>query len=97
MPRADGQAELYPQILRRMTEHGEYDRLLWMLTQKLSESGWLDDFRDKSKELARNADNMPAETMMNELLPQAEASILPKVRQEIVAMIRQFLDKQVEG
>ncbi|TFY54654.1 hypothetical protein EVJ58_g8734 [Rhodofomes roseus] len=97
MPRNDGRNDLYPQLLRRMTGHGDYDRLLWVLTQKLNESGWLDDFRDKSKEMARNADSISAETMMTELRPQAEATIPPKVQQEIMTMIRQYLEKQVEG
>ncbi|KAH9917761.1 transcription factor e(y)2-domain-containing protein [Fomitopsis serialis] len=97
MARNDGRNDLYPQLLRRMVEHGEYDRLFWVLTQKLNESGWLDDFRDKSKEMTRNADKMSVETIITQLRPQAEASIAPKVKLEVLTMIRQYLEKQVEG
>ncbi|EPS94275.1 hypothetical protein FOMPIDRAFT_1134676 [Fomitopsis schrenkii] len=97
MPRNDGRNELYPQLLRRMTKSGEYDRISWALTQKLNESGWLDDHKDRAKEMARSAEGTSVETIVTELRPQAEVSIPPKFKQEILSMIRQYLEKQVEG
>ncbi|KZT01675.1 uncharacterized protein LAESUDRAFT_730946 [Laetiporus sulphureus 93-53] len=97
MARQEDQKDvLFAQIQRRMVEHGEWDRLSWLLNQKLSEAGWLDEYRDKSRETLRT-DSVSVGSIMAEVWPQAEASIPAKAKREMIAMIRQYLETQLEG
>ncbi|KAH9946578.1 ribosomal protein S10 domain-containing protein [Amylocystis lapponica] len=65
---------LYAQLQRRMVESGEWDRMSVALTRQLNESGWLDNFKHRSKEMARNMDPAPFETLIAELQPQADVT-----------------------
>lgn len=100
MPRNENRSDvnvLYTQLQRRMIEYGDWDRISNTLTQKLNESGWLDDLRHQSREMARNGDSVTVESLMSELRPRAGASIPPRVKQEVISMIRQYLEQQLEG
>ncbi|TFK83573.1 hypothetical protein K466DRAFT_665749 [Polyporus arcularius HHB13444] len=92
-------AALYPPLRRRMIENGDWDRICARLARELNESGWIDRFKDRSKEMARAAEGnggLSVEALLAELMPQAEADIPMGVRQEIVGVIRKLLERQID-
>ncbi|OBZ73405.1 37S ribosomal protein S10, mitochondrial [Grifola frondosa] len=82
---------LYAQAQRRMVESGEWDRISFLLNQQLNESGWLDNFRHKSKEIARNSESVTVETLIAELHPFAEAAVSEPVKKDILTVIRRWV------
>jgi len=95
--RKDGRNDaLYAQLQRRMVQSGEWDRMSVQLAGLLNESGWLDDFKHRSKEMARNRDSVSFASLMAELRPQAEGAVSLAVKQEMLKAIRQYLEKQIE-
>ncbi|TBU28810.1 hypothetical protein BD311DRAFT_310130 [Dichomitus squalens] len=95
----DGRAAaLYGPLRRRMIENGDWDRICSRLARELNESGWIDRFKDRSKEMARSAEGnggVSVDSLLAELLPQAE-EIPVNTRQEIVSVIRKLLERQIE-
>ncbi|KAF8228699.1 hypothetical protein L208DRAFT_1290330 [Tricholoma matsutake] len=99
MPAASISAEveaLYPQVLRRLVESGEWDRIKSTLSSKLNETGWSDDMKNRTKERARNMNPLSFQTLFDESSPHAQTSIPLAVKREVMALIRQYLDKQFE-
>ena len=107
-------------------------RILWALTQKVNEAGWIDDYKDRAKGTAfcsnakqilnATSERWPGTPKACPSRPSSQscdhkqkvtelplynkrvkshvlyiASMPPKIKQEIMAMIRQYLEKQVEG
>ncbi|KAI8995204.1 transcription factor e(y)2-domain-containing protein [Trametes punicea] len=98
-PKDGRNAALYAPLRRRMIENGDWDRIAARLAHELNESGWIDKFKDQSKETARAAEatgGVSVETLMAELWPQAQEEVPSSVRQEIVGVIRKLLEKQIE-
>ncbi|RPD72911.1 hypothetical protein L226DRAFT_141060 [Lentinus tigrinus ALCF2SS1-7] len=94
-------AALYPPLRRRMIENGDWDRICARLARELNESGWIDRFKDRSKEMARAAEGtggggMSVEALLADLLPRVEADLPMGVRQEIIGVIRKLLERQIE-
>ncbi|KAI0740421.1 hypothetical protein C8Q76DRAFT_640901 [Earliella scabrosa] len=92
-------AALYAPLRRRMIENGDWDRISARLARELNESGWIDRFKDRSKEMARRAEGsggISVETLMAELLSQAEEEVPINVRQEIIGVLRKLLERQIE-
>ncbi|KAI0363698.1 hypothetical protein BV20DRAFT_1030928 [Pilatotrama ljubarskyi] len=90
---------LYAPLRRRMVENGDWDRISARLARELNESGWIDRFRDLSKEMARRAEatgGVSVETLMTELWPQAEGEVPVGIRLEIIGVIRKLLERQIE-
>ncbi|KAI0347388.1 hypothetical protein BDW22DRAFT_1351820 [Trametopsis cervina] len=90
---------LYAQIHRRMVESGEWDRISTMLAKRLNEAGWVDDLHHRTKESARSAergDSATARQLMADVRSHAEGAVSPAVRQEIVALVRQYLESQID-
>ncbi|GJF00168.1 transcription factor e(y)2-domain-containing protein [Phanerochaete sordida] len=97
MPRKDaGKDALYAAISRRMIESGEWERISDLLLKRLNEAGWVDQVHHESKETARRADSTPVRQLLEQLKPHAESTVPPAVRQEVLAVIRQYLDSQIE-
>ncbi|KAM5530443.1 hypothetical protein V8D89_015883 [Ganoderma adspersum] len=91
-------AGLYAPLRRRMIENGDWDRICTRLARELNESGWLDRFKDRSKEMARTAESsggISVETLLADLFPQAE-EVPVHTRQEIIGIIRKLLERQIE-
>ncbi|KAI0693563.1 transcription factor e(y)2-domain-containing protein [Cytidiella melzeri] len=87
------------EVQRRMIESGEWDRLSATLSQRLAESGWVDDVHHRTKETARSAGSQheaKARQLMADVRDHAEGSVPPTVRQEIKALIRQYLESQID-
>jgi len=67
-----------------------------ILTNKLNESGWTDDLRHQSKERARNMEPLSFRMLLAELSPHVQTSMPLAVRKEVMAVIRQYVEKQFE-
>ncbi|PCH34726.1 hypothetical protein WOLCODRAFT_155388 [Wolfiporia cocos MD-104 SS10] len=89
--------ELYAQLRRRMVERGEWDRLYSLLAQKLNESGWTDETRDRAQERIRGGEDIPVESVLEELRAGAGESVRAGVRAEVQKAIRVWMEAQVEG
>ncbi|KAI1787478.1 hypothetical protein LXA43DRAFT_707199 [Ganoderma leucocontextum] len=92
-------ASLYAPLRRRMIANGDWDRICARLARDLNESGWIDRFKDRSKEMARTAESsggISVETLLADLLPLAEEEVPVNTRQEIIGVIRKLLERQIE-
>ncbi|KAI0819700.1 transcription factor e(y)2-domain-containing protein [Trametes gibbosa] len=99
VPRDNGSMSLYGPLRRRMLENGDWDRIAARLARELNEKGWIDRFRDLSKETARRAEaigGVSVDTLMTELWPQAEDEVPTVVRQDTIGAIRKVLERQIE-
>jgi len=85
---------LHAQIQRRLVESGEWDRIMSVFSSKLNESGWSDDLRHRSKEHARAMEPLSFEGLFNEFSPHAQSTVPPAVKREILAQIREYVEKQ---
>ncbi|KAG7085734.1 hypothetical protein E1B28_003277 [Marasmius oreades] len=88
--------QLHLQIQQRLIETGEWERIKSNFKAKLDETGWTDDFRDKSKEKARDMDVLSFQSLLSELSPVAHTTIPLAVRREVMAAIQKYLEKQFE-
>ncbi|KAI9458991.1 transcription factor e(y)2-domain-containing protein [Boletus coccyginus] len=88
--------EFYVQIHRRMVESGEWDRILRLLTSKLSENGWVDEIRHRAKERARSMDTLSFRGILEEVSPPAQANMPPAVKREVTNILRQYVKDQFE-
>ncbi|KAF8530128.1 transcription factor e(y)2-domain-containing protein [Hysterangium stoloniferum] len=88
---------LYREVHRRLVQTGEWDRILGVLAQKLNETGWMDDMRHRGKEAARNLESPKFRTILEQVEPQAQSSIPLPVKQEVMVLITQFLEKEFES
>ncbi|KAL0948171.1 hypothetical protein HGRIS_010783 [Hohenbuehelia grisea] len=87
---------LYAQLTKQLIQSGEWDRIRSVLAAKLNENGWVDDVRDQSKERARAMEPLSFRELFEETKPTASSSIPQPIRREIIAMIKQQLEKQCE-
>lgn len=89
---------LYMQVHRRMVESGEWDRILRVLSAKLSEQGWSDELYHRAKERARMMDPPLFKTVLEEISLHGggKATVPLSVKREMTAQIRQFVKDQFE-
>ncbi|KAF8331015.1 hypothetical protein F5887DRAFT_76839 [Amanita rubescens] len=87
---------LYAQLRRRMVETGEWDRIMFVLSSKLSEDGWLDELKDHSKEKARGTEHLAFQPLLDNVLAFTQKAIPVQIEKEIKSLIRQFLEQQFE-
>jgi len=67
-----------------------------VLSVKLNESGWKDDLVDQSKERARGMEQLSFKDLLTQMKPAGHSSMPHPIRREVVAIIRQQLEKQCE-
>ncbi|KIM87807.1 hypothetical protein PILCRDRAFT_261961 [Piloderma croceum F 1598] len=96
MPSKNDTEALYAQVQRKLVESGEWDRIQLILMNKLNESGWTDDLRHRSKENARDMEPLSFRVLLKGLAPHIQTSIPPAIRKEMMAVIRQYVEKQFE-
>ncbi|KAL4072007.1 transcription factor e(y)2-domain-containing protein [Scleroderma yunnanense] len=87
---------LYEQVHRRMVESGEWDRILRVLSNRLSEQGWSGSVHDRAKERARTMDPPFFQTILEEVSRYAQATVPPAVKDEVTKKIREFVQAQFE-
>ncbi|GLB42991.1 putative transcription factor e(y)2 [Lyophyllum shimeji] len=85
---------LHAQIHRRLVNSGEWDRILSNLASKLNESGWSDDLLHRSKERARVMEPLSFQALFDEFAPNAQGSLPLAIKREIMAQIREYVEKQ---
>ncbi|EPQ53193.1 hypothetical protein GLOTRDRAFT_117244 [Gloeophyllum trabeum ATCC 11539] len=100
MARAGGSTdELYAALHQRLVQSGDWDRIQGLLRTKLNESGWSDTVRAKAQDTARGMDPLSGRKLL-ELMkedPQTRMTSVPEgVKKEVLAAIRQVIDKQFE-
>lgn len=88
---------LYREVHRRLVQTGEWNRILGLLAHKLNETGWTDDMRHHGKEAARDLESPKFCTIFEQVEPQAQSSIPLAVKQEVMVLITQFLEKEFES
>ncbi|TDL20429.1 hypothetical protein BD410DRAFT_790913 [Rickenella mellea] len=88
---------LYSQIHKRMVESGEWNRIYATLADKLNELGWIDELRHQGKEQARNMHPLQFSTLFADLDAHAQASVPLAVKQEIIGLIKSFVEKQLDA
>ncbi|KIJ67245.1 hypothetical protein HYDPIDRAFT_84033 [Hydnomerulius pinastri MD-312] len=93
---------LYAQVHKRMVESGEWDRILRLLSAKLSEHGWSDELsrwvltRNGSTERARTMDPLSFRAVLEDLSPHAQATVPLAVKRETTKLIQQYVREQFE-
>ncbi|THH29347.1 hypothetical protein EUX98_g4833 [Antrodiella citrinella] len=87
---------LYAQIQRRMMSSGDWDRISEALASKLNENGWVDSLHDSSKETARADESVSVRKLLENFRSQPASLVPPKLKDEIVQLIRQYLDTQLD-
>jgi len=91
---------LYGQVLRRMLETGEWNNVQTALVNRLNEAGWVDDLKHQARSHSEDTSEsglVRFQTLLKDLTGHAQSSVPLSVKQEISAMIRAFLEKQLEG
>mmetsp|Transcript_4811 Transcript_4811/g.8459 ORF Transcript_4811/g.8459 Transcript_4811/m.8459 type:complete len:156 (-) Transcript_4811:43-510(-) len=81
------------ELMRRLEESGEKDRIKQALRVKLSECGWQDEMKDISKETIRSrggVSKITVDELVSELLPRARASVPENVKSDLLGNVRDF-------
>jgi len=83
-------------LIKRLIRSGEWDRISAIFKDRLAESGWTDETSYQAKEHARQQPILNFQKLMKELTPKVEATVPADVVQEITALIRVFIDENVD-
>ncbi|EJD50530.1 hypothetical protein AURDEDRAFT_160431 [Auricularia subglabra TFB-10046 SS5] len=86
---------MYDQIHRQLVETGEWDKLVSTLTRLLSESGWIDDMRNRSREKGRQMQPLQFRTLVEDV-QAGTVTVSPQVKIEMMKLIRETLQQLVE-
>ncbi|GAA6022499.1 hypothetical protein JCM11491_001697 [Sporobolomyces phaffii] len=90
-------ADLEAALRTRLIQSGEYSKVMDRLRTALGESNWHDQVRDLAREQARNtADTPHVGSLIESIEPQALELIPQEVRNEIQALMHDFVKKSVE-
>ncbi|KAI5828650.1 hypothetical protein K523DRAFT_306757, partial [Schizophyllum commune Tattone D] len=84
------------ELLRRLLASPEWGTIRAALHARLNEAGWVDELYIRGT--ARTANSLTSVTvqdLLDHLGPHAHAAVPAHVKQEIMGMIRAFLDRQV--
>ncbi|GAA5922053.1 Sus1p [Sporobolomyces koalae] len=93
--------DLEAALRTRLVQSGEYSKVMERLRTRLNESNWNDQVRDLAREESRgddsNSTNPPHLTQLLESIEPRALDLIPQeVRQEIQAMVHEFVKKSVE-
>ncbi|KIO28910.1 hypothetical protein M407DRAFT_242834 [Tulasnella calospora MUT 4182] len=89
--------ELQDNIVKRLIQTGEWDKISAVLKDRLSESGWTDDTYNNAKETARQQQQLHFKSLMTELVPNAEATVPAEIKEEILGLIRKFIEENTSS
>ncbi|KAG8981782.1 SAGA histone acetylase and TREX-2 complexes component [Tulasnella sp. JGI-2019a] len=97
-PISPGELETLQQnLVKRLIITGEWNRLSAILKDRLDESGWMDDVSNKAKEYALQQDPLHFKTLVQELTPNAEATVPADIKEEITSLLRTWIDENTEN
>ncbi|KAG8959927.1 SAGA histone acetylase and TREX-2 complexes component [Tulasnella sp. 419] len=89
-------AELQNAMMKRLIQTKEWDRISAILKERLSEHGWTDDIADRAKEDAKKQNSLNFKTLLENITPHAQNSIPQGVKDEIIALLREFIEANLE-
>uniref|UniRef100_A0A7S2I6N7 Transcription and mRNA export factor ENY2 n=1 Tax=Helicotheca tamesis TaxID=374047 RepID=A0A7S2I6N7_9STRA len=84
------------ELMRRLEETGEKERLKQALRAKLIECGWRDEMKDRAKESIRSRGGLTKVTideLVADLLPRGRASVPDNVKGDLLNDVREFAQK----
>lgn len=84
---------LQDSLIKRLIQSGEWDRISALLKEKLSESGWTDETYHQTREHARQQPRLHFRSLMEEVVPKVEANVPSSVKEEVLAMIKTFVEE----
>ena len=81
-------------IEKKLEESGEKARLEEYLRQKLIECGWKDELKKYCLDLIRSKglEKINLDDLVEELLPKGRALVPTKVKEDLLARIKNYLD-----
>ncbi|MFH4976442.1 hypothetical protein AB6A40_003151 [Gnathostoma spinigerum] len=84
---------------RAFVESGERDRVKELLSQRLRESGWVEQIENMCRTTIqeKGIDNVTLEDVINEVKAPARRAVPDEVKRELMQTIRSFLQKQTES
>ncbi|PWN37387.1 uncharacterized protein FA14DRAFT_159460 [Meira miltonrushii] len=88
--------ELHTALHERLVQTGEWHRIMASLRASLDESGWSASLREQAQSQAAQQQNLSLPDLIEELTPFAEKTIPLQVREQITAVLHDFVARNVE-
>ncbi|KAL9940861.1 hypothetical protein V8E36_000349 [Tilletia maclaganii] len=92
----DDISELFSALHQRMVQSGDWHRILGILRRMLEDCGYEESLQTFATEQAREQERLQLGPLLGVLSPHAKATLPTHVREHITALIRDFLDRNVE-
>mmetsp|Transcript_30693 Transcript_30693/g.37490 ORF Transcript_30693/g.37490 Transcript_30693/m.37490 type:complete len:126 (+) Transcript_30693:58-435(+) len=86
-------------LMRRLSETGEKERIMRSLRSKLIECGWRDEMKDLSKDAIRNRGltKITVDELVSEILPRGRAAVPEDVKRFLLEGVRDFVKRDGVG
>ncbi|KAK0558076.1 SAGA histone acetylase and TREX-2 complexes component [Tilletia horrida] len=95
-PPEDDIAMLFTALHQRMVQSGDWNRVLTTLRRMLEDCGYEETLQKFAAEQAREQERLQLGPLLAVLSPYAKENLPAHVRDHIGALIRDFLDRNVE-
>ncbi|KAK0540213.1 SAGA histone acetylase and TREX-2 complexes component [Tilletia horrida] len=92
----DDISELFSALHQRMVQSGDWNRILGILRRMLEDCGYEEALQTFATEQAREQERLQLRPLLAVLSPHAKETLPTHVREHIGALIRDFLDRNVE-
>ncbi|KAH8827257.1 hypothetical protein DL96DRAFT_1710394 [Flagelloscypha sp. PMI_526] len=86
---------LRPDIVKRMVQDGEWDRIMVHLKLQLNEHSWPDEMRGKAQESKNSQNPGKFQAFYDGVRKEAPGSIPAAVRKDIMNLIRKYVEEQL--
>merc|ERR1712157_3324 len=83
-------------LMRRLSETGEKERIMRSLRSKLIECGWRDEMKELGKESIRNRSDLTKITvdeLVSEILPRGKNSVPEEIKSELLEDVKNFVKR----
>lgn len=88
--------ELHRALHERLVHTGEWHRVMAALRAQLDESGWTAAVREEAQTRAGKQENLSLPKLVEGLTPYAEKTIPAHIRDQVTAMLHDFVSRNVE-
>uniref|UniRef100_A0A7S2R8E5 Transcription and mRNA export factor ENY2 n=1 Tax=Eucampia antarctica TaxID=49252 RepID=A0A7S2R8E5_9STRA len=81
------------ELMYRLEQSGEKERLITSLRAKLADCGWRDEMKDIAKDVIRTrggVTRITVDELASELLPRGRASVPENIKSELLEEVRDF-------
>ncbi|KAE8210839.1 hypothetical protein CF327_g5339 [Tilletia walkeri] len=92
----DDISELFAALHQRMVQSGDWNRILGILRRMLEDCGYEESLQKFAADQAREQERLQLAPLLGVLSPYAKDTLPAHVRDHIGALIRDFLDRNVE-